>query len=45
MISIFELPSTGATTPYWYLTGLVIILAGALDNVQKERGRTCEKIS
>ena len=34
--SIFELPSTGATTPYWYLTGLVIILAGALIMFRKK---------
>lgn len=34
--SIFELPSTGATTPYWYLTGLVIMLAGALIMFRKK---------
>ena len=34
--SVFELPSTGATTPYWYLTGLVIILAGALIMFRKK---------
>ena len=34
--SVFELPSTGGKTPYWYLTGLVIMLAGALIMFRKK---------
>lgn len=36
--SIFELPSTGATTPYWYLAGLLIILAGIFVMFKKQKG-------
>ena len=34
--SVFELPSTGGKTPYWYLIGLVIILAGVLVMFRKK---------
>lgn len=34
--SVFELPKTGATTTYWYLAGLLIVLAGVIVMFKKK---------
>lgn len=41
--SVFELPKTGATTTYWYLAGLLIVLAGVIVMFKKKGVHNYEK--